>query len=161
MIYSSSVPLLSTLLSFYPVTVNTLHKKVLLRERKSHTDRGISSTPSVILYEVPPPPSVRVLPPPRPGLMGGTRGGVPPRSGYSPARSKGGTQGGVPPRSGYPPARSKGDSQGEVPPIGVPMRIPPPPPARSDRGGYPRSLDLPGVPPPVWPDRGTPPPPKV
>ena len=28
----------------------TLDKKVLLRERKRHTDRGVSSTPSAVLY---------------------------------------------------------------------------------------------------------------
>ena len=62
------------------------HKKVLLRERKRHTDRGVSSTPS------------------------DTRGGVPPPpgQGYPPARSNGGgTRGGVPLHSctwpGYPP----------------------------------------------------------
>ena len=64
------------------------NKKVLLCERKRHTDRSVSSIPSVILYEVGYPP-VRVPPPgqvswgvpkvgyppswypPRPGLTGG------------------------------------------------------------------------------------------
>ena len=46
------------------------NKKVLLRERKRHTDCGVSST---------------------------TRGGVLSRWGAPPARSDGGTQGGVPP----------------------------------------------------------------
>ena len=68
-----------------------LNKKVLLRERKRHTDRGVSSTPSVILYEVGYPPPIGVPPgkvrwgvpkvgyphrgTPQPGLTGG--GGTP------------------------------------------------------------------------------------
>ena len=61
-------------------------KKVLLRERKMHTNRGVSSTPSV------------------------SQGGVPPLAGYPPARSGGGypppgLMGGTPPSSGVlPPA---------------------------------------------------------
>ena len=43
------------------------HKKVLLRERKRHTDRGVSSTPSVTRGGVPPPPGRGT---PQPGLMG-------------------------------------------------------------------------------------------
>ena len=90
------------------------NKKVLLRERKRHTDRGVSSTPSV------------------------TRGGVVP---LPPARSEGGTQDGVLPRPGLP---GGGGTQGGVPPwtwpgyplsdlAGVPPRldlagVPPPPP---------------------------------
>ena len=58
-----------------------LNKKVLLRERKKHTDRGVSSTPSV------------------------TRGGVPPSRSYPLARSDGG---GVP-EMGYPPPGLMGE----------------------------------------------------
>ena len=50
-----------------------MNKKVLLREHKRHTDRGASSTPSVTRGGVPPCRGT-----PRPGLMGGTQGGVPP-----------------------------------------------------------------------------------
>ena len=63
---------------------NICNKKVLLRERKRHTDRGVSSTPSVIRGGVPPPSQVQwgeVGYPPQPGLTqgeGGTQGGVPP-----------------------------------------------------------------------------------
>ena len=59
------------------------NKKVLLRERKRHTDHGVSST---------------------------TRGEVLPLSGYPPARSDRGegTWGGLSPGRGYPPARSNG-----------------------------------------------------
>ena len=46
------------------------HKKVLLRERKRHTDRGISSTTR---WGTPPHEGT-----PQPGMMGGTQGGVPP-----------------------------------------------------------------------------------
>ena len=51
-----------------PFKVNSVNKKVLLCERKRHTDCSISSTPSVTCNGVPP----------WPGLMGGTQGGVPP-----------------------------------------------------------------------------------
>ena len=47
------------------------NKKVLLRERKRHTDRGVSSTPSVVLYWAVP-PARGVL------LLGGTPPWVPP-----------------------------------------------------------------------------------
>ena len=49
-----------------------LNKKVL-REHKRHTNRGVSSTSSVTRGGVPPPAVV----PPWPGVMAGTRGGVP------------------------------------------------------------------------------------
>ena len=76
------------------------NKKVLLRERKRHTDRRLSSTPSVNRSGVPPPPS-----------------GYPPQSGYPPCRGTPhpGLLGGYPhqgtPPSGYPPS--------EYPPIQV------------------------------------------
>ena len=80
--------------------VNKKNKKVLLREHKRHTDRGVSSTPFV------------------------TRGGVPPpQQGYPPpARSDGGL-----PKVGYPsgrgpPARSAGGyPRWGHPPTGVPL----------------------------------------
>ena len=118
----SNFPLMFSLNMLNSVT----NKKVLLRESKRHTDRGISSTPSV------------------------TRGGVSPKSGYPPARSNGeyprwGTphQGtpwpgltGVPkvryPLSGTPQphligvplARSNGGTQGGVPQTGYPLPQP-------------------------------------
>ena len=75
-----------------------MNKKVLLRERMRHTDRGVSSTPSVTQGGVPPGrvPLARSdggvpkggVPPGRvpcwPGLIGG--GGVP-EVGYPPAGS--------------------------------------------------------------------------
>ena len=57
------------------------NKKVLLRECKRHTDRGVSSTPSVILYEV------GYLPPrgtPHQVRPGGVPKVVYPLSGYPP-----------------------------------------------------------------------------
>ena len=149
------------------------NKKVLLRERKRHTDRGVSSTPSVILYEVGYPP-IRV--PPQSGPMGGylrwgtplarseggTQGGVPP------ARSDGGTQGGVPPWSGLRGVPKVGYSQPDlmgVPGVGYPQQGYPP---SGPTGGYPRwgtpwqgyppgrgtpHLDLARVPPPLGVDR--------
>ena len=58
-------------MSYYNFPYKCIYnKKVLLSERKRHTDRGVSSTPSVILYEV--------RYPPRPGLTGGNpRWGTP------------------------------------------------------------------------------------
>ena len=84
------------------------NKKVLLRERKRHTDRGVSSTPSVILYEV-------GYPPPQPGLTEG----VPPHWGTPPGQVLGGVT--RPPPgldlAGVPP-----------PPPGPGWGTPPPPP---------------------------------
>ena len=155
-------------------------KKVLLRERKRHTDRGVSST-------------TRGGIPPWPGPTGGTQGGVPlpwsglmggvpevgyPLSGYPhpPARSDGGTQGGVP-LWGTPSATSGGTQggvpHGEVwygyPRWGTPIRVPP---ARSNRGpgqtrvpevgypplGYPLVRVPPAGVPPSWTWLGYPPP---
>ena len=80
------------------------YKKVLLRERKRHTDRGVSSTTKV------------GYPPHRPGLSGGTQGGVPPcwgspPLGYPPGQGtpQPGLMGGYPrwdtPLLGYPPSQ--------------------------------------------------------
>ena len=72
------------------------NKKVLLRERKRHTDRGVSSTPSVTQGGVPPPLAR--------SDRGGTQGGHP-LAGVPtpPARSDGGdTRGGVSPSRGTP-----------------------------------------------------------
>ena len=68
-------------------------KKVLLRERKRHTDRGVSSTPICF------PKWGTPLPQPGPTGGGGLTGG------YPLARSdRGGTRGGVPPLNwGTPP----------------------------------------------------------
>ena len=110
------------------------NKKVLLRKGKRHTARGVSSTPSVTWGGVPP----------WPGLMGGTRGGVPPA--------------GVP----------AGEVWWGVPEVGYPPAGLPPPLARSDRGlpkvGYPpQGYPLPGLMGGTWggvpPSRGTPSPP--
>ena len=83
-----------------------LNKKVFLRERKRHTDRSVSSTPSVTRDGV--------LPLPRQGIP---PAGVPPWQGYPPARSDGG--GWVPP----------GQAQRGVPEVGYPRQGYPPPPA--------------------------------
>ena len=127
-----------------------VNKKVLLRERKRHTDRGISSTPSVSQSGVPPPG--RGTPPARSDRGEGNWGGVPP----SQVRWGGGT-----PLVGYPLVRSDGgDLRWGSPQQGYPL-------ARSD-GGYPRwgtpwQGYLRGVP-PSWgsllsgPGQSTPPP---
>ena len=95
-----------------PVRLCILNKKVLLRKHKRHTDRSVSSTPSVkysICYPVRGGPGPTGGYPrwgtPWPGLMGGTPWwGTPqpgpmgevPEVGYSP-------RGRVPPPSGYLP----------------------------------------------------------
>ena len=88
------------------------NKKVLLRERKRHTDRSVSSTPSVILYEVGYPPPARSnvgggvylrWGTPLPGATGG--GGVVPKVGYPPigvTSVRSGWGGGGYPRWGTP-----------------------------------------------------------
>ena len=76
------------------------HKKVLLRERKRHTDRRLSSTPSVNQVGYP-------LPLPRSDGVGGTQGGILPWLGYPPSRSDRGV-----PEVGYPLVR--------VPHVGLP-----------------------------------------
>ena len=87
------------------------NKKVLLRERKRHTDRGVSST-------------TRWGTPLAKSDWGVPKVGYPPL-GYPPARSdRGGTQGGVPP-IGVPPSQVW---------LGVP-KVEYPPPARSNGGG--------------------------
>ena len=79
---------------------SSLNKKVLLREHKRHTDCGVSSTPSVVLYRGGTPSLLGV---PQPGLTGrGTWSGVPTGRGTSTPRSDwGGTQGGIPPPLGW------------------------------------------------------------
>ena len=67
------------------------NKKVLLRERKRHTDRGVSSTPSLTWGEVPLQPG---------SIGGGTRGRILPRHGTLLARSNGG-----PPTAGTTPCQ--------------------------------------------------------
>ena len=102
------------------------NKKVLLRERKRHTDRGVSSTPSVTRGGVPPRPG--------PTGRGYPRWGTP-CQGTPPARSDGGYL-----RWGTPLARS--DRGGGT---GTSGGVPPP--------GW---LHLAGVPPPplqVWTDK--------
>ena len=81
---------------------NNGNKKVLLRERKRHTDRGVSSTPSVVLYEVGYPPVG--VPPPAKSDRGVPEVGYPP-SGYPLARSGGGYLRWGTPCQGTPPAR--------------------------------------------------------
>ena len=135
-----------------------------MRERKRHTDRGISSTPSVSWGGVPPRdgyPLARSAEggylrwgTPRPGLMGEvTQGGVPPSQVWW------GTQCGVPPSRGTPCSQVW---QG-VPKVGYPPSMVTPA-ARSDGGGYPRWGNPPAGPgldtlPPAAPGSGTPPPP--
>ena len=115
---------------------STDHKKVLLGERKRHTDRGVSSTPSVTRSGVPPPARLR---------PGGTQGGVPPWPG-----PMGVPEGGYPPpQSGYPPPGPMG---------GTPIRVPLP----GLTGGYPRWGTTPiRVFPPGWLDLARVPPPPL
>ena len=106
------------------------NKKVLLRERKRHTDHDVSSTPSV------------------------TRGGVPPIRvpplGYPPARS----DGGVPPCQGTPWPGPMGVG---VPKVGYPPCRGTPqagPGQGTPHFGYPPGWTWPRYPPPkVWTDR--------
>ena len=129
------------------------NKKVLLRERKRHTDRRVTST----RYAAPA------------GGVGGTPGGHPPYPGRVPPLWGGGvpwagapllegcTPGRHPPAGGYP---------GWVPPArGVHQAGPP----TWTWMGYPPHLDLDGVPPlpgpgwgtpPTWTWNGVPPPPR-
>ena len=115
------------------------YKKVLLCERKRHTDRSVSSTPSAR--------SERGIP--QPGLTGGwgvvTQGGVPPCQVWQRQY----------PRWGTSQPGPMGGTWGGVPPVGYPL-VGVPPPARSD-GGYPRW----GTPPAGWTWLGYPPPPQV
>ena len=133
----------------------TKHKKVLLRERKRHTDCGVSSTTWGGVSRWGEPPNQvqwrgtwdRVPPhwgTPQPGLVGGRypRWGTPSQVQWR-RYPRWGT-----PQLGYPPARSNGG----YPRWGTPQQGVPP------RRGTPQ-LDLAGVPPlmpgPGW---GTPPP---
>ena len=148
---------------------NSQNKKVLLRERKRHTDRGVSSTPSVSRGGVP--PRQDTPPPARSDGGGYLRWGTP--WGQVWQRGGGGTWGGVPPwvlpsqvwqghtwggvlhQQGYPQARSEwGVTQGGVPPSRVPL-------ARFDGGylgwGTPRARSDRGYPRWSTPSRGTPP----
>ena len=118
-----------------------INKKVLLRERKRHTDRGVSSTPSVVLY------------------WGGgypLAGGYPPgldlaRVPFLPSRSRQG----VPPRRGTP-QQGVPPGPGQGAPIQGWMGVPPPCP-RLD-GGTPSAGPDRDTPPPPWPDlTGVPP----
>ena len=105
-------------------------KKVLLRERKRHTDRSVSSTPSVILYKVGYPPHQGT--PPSQVRQGGIRCGVPPVRVPSGQAQQGGTQGGVPPCQGTP--HSRPDPMGE-PKVGTPLLGYPP--GWMDLAGFP------------------------
>ena len=131
------------------------NKKVLLREHKRHTDRGVSST-------------TQLGSPPWPGLtLRGecTQGGVPPIR-VPLARSDGGyPKWGTPLPSGYPRARSERVyPRWDTPPSwgtphqGTPLSGYPPP--HLDLARVPPHLDLARVPPPppAGPDWGTPPP---
>ena len=104
---------------------NSVNKKFLLRERKRHTDRCVSSTPSV------------------------SWSGVPPGRGYPPARSDRGV-----PKVGYPPHHHlpAGGTSPATCDMGHPPR--PGPTGGHPRWGMPLpaggtpQLDLAGVPPP-------------
>ena len=90
------------------------HTRNTRQERKRHTDRGVSSIPSVVLYrggggtpaggEPPAGGGTPSLPGgPQPDLMGGTRGGVPPsRDGVPQADLMGVPEVGYPPTQGTP-----------------------------------------------------------
>ena len=88
------------------------NKKVLLRERKRHTDRGVSSTTR---WGTPSPR--QGTPPARSDWEGYPRWGTPCRGTAQPGLM-GGTQGGVPP-SGYPQPGPTG-----VPKVGYPIKVP-------------------------------------
>ena len=138
----------------------SLYKKVLLRESKRHTDRGVSST-TPVEYPPPPPPG---YPPSQVWPGGYPRWGTP-HWGTPPARSDGGyPRWGVPkvgyPLSGYPhwgtpwPGLT-GGTWGGVPPTRVPpARYPPlgyPLSGQVWQGvpevGYPHQVPPPGYPP--------------
>ena len=124
-----------------------LNEKVLLRERKRHTNPRVSSTPSVNRSGVP--PIWYPLPvgyPPQPGLTGGTRGWVPPIR-YPPWQGPMGgypTLGTIPHR--VPQPGLMGVPKLGYPPVRYPCWVPHPPP----------HLDLAGYPPPPGPGSGTP-----
>ena len=144
----------SFLLCTFDTYFSNKHKKVLLRERKRHTDCGVSSTPSVTWGGVPPGRGT-----PQPVLMGGTQGGV------STSPSRGTPQPGLRgvceveyPTRGTPQPGLRGYLRWGTPTMGTPL------PARSDKAvpevGYPLAgespaglgwgtphLDLAGVPP--------------
>ena len=119
----------------------TINKRALLRERKRHTDRGVSSTPSVVLYWGVPllggyptlgtPVDLTGVPPIRPG-QGGTPSllGEVPHLGYPPSDLAGGT----PSLLGYPTLGTPSDLAGVTP-------------RQTWLGGTPY---LPGVPPQTW-----------
>ena len=118
-----------------------IYKKVLLRERKRHTDRSVSSTPSVNLYGGYPRwgnPTESDLARGVPLGGGGTWGGVLPPPGVPPSRSDMGV-----PEMGYTPCHSW-------------LRYHPHP--HQTWPGYPPPpSDLAGVtPPPIGPGWGTP-----
>ena len=150
------------------------YNKVLLRERKRHTDRGVSSTLSVNRDWVPPQqgyPQARSdggLPEVGYPLAGVPQQGYPPlpQLGYPPGQVRwGGTQGVVAPLAGVPPARSDGGyprwgtpwpgvmggiQGGVTPGRGTPW----PGLMGSTQGGVPRIWTWPGYPlPQVWTDR--------
>ena len=123
------------------------NKKVLLCERKRHTDRGVSSTPSVVLY------------------WGSTPAGGYPTLGNPPVRpGQGGPHlmyhcrtwpGGIL-HLRYPPVRpGPGGTPPWVPPGWTWLGYPPPP--SWTWLGYPPQLDLAGITPPARSSWGTPP----
>ena len=66
---------LSLVRNWLPSTKKQMNKKVLLRERKRHTDRSVSGLMGGYPRRGTP---LLAGVPPGPGLMGGTQGGVPP-----------------------------------------------------------------------------------
>ena len=77
------------------------------RKRKRHTDRGVSSTPSVILYEVGYPPTPVGYPPPRQVQGGGPEVGFAPSGQGTPSPPPLDLTGVTPPHQawlGYPPS---------------------------------------------------------
>ena len=156
------VSLLLEILCFVLSPTTSENKTVLLRERKRHTDRRLSSTPCAVLS----------------GGGGGVSWVGAPWLGYPHPDLDGGTPGRCPPGWGTPPCP---DLAGGVPPMGAPWHGYPCPdlarrvpwagtpwlgylPHPDLAGGYPRwvppwlgyspCLDLAGVPPPlqVWTD---------
>ena len=119
------------------------NKKVLLRERKRHTDRRLSSTSCTVLSwgggGVLPLPGV-----PHPDMVGGT----PSHTGDTPSQFRG------TPWLGYPPVLTwpggTPSQSGDTPHPDLAMVLPPPPQLDLARVPPPPHWTWPGYPPPRW-----------